>query len=211
MAGSSATMARAHSPTPGRRTVTISHRHKGRPFNRGTKGHGGHPNKLTGATTDGGCEFIRPHLSWCRPDEPRLNKRMAMIWPQPGAGYVGGMTQLMRSRDRGFRIAVAGCGYWGAKHVRVLHGLDDVEEVIVVDSCEDRARKLARSYKSASWHTALAPALAEADAVVVATPPSTHVAVALQAIEAGKHVLVEKPLAPTTRDARLLQTAAAAA
>lgn len=136
---------------------------------------------------------------------------MAMIWPQPGAGYVGGMTQLMRSRDRGFRIAVAGCGYWGSKHVRVLHGLDDVEEVIVVDSCEDRARKLARSYKSASWHTALAPALADADAVVVATPPSTHVAVALQAIEAGKHVLVEKPLAPTTRDARLLQTAAAAA
>ena len=58
---------------------------------------------------------------------------------------------------------------------------------------------------------ALGPALAEVDAVVVATPPSTHVAVALAAIEAGKHVLVEKPLAPTTAGVRLLQAAATAA
>ena len=93
------------------------------------------------------------------------------------------------------RIAVAGCGYWGSKHVRVLHSMDDVAEVVAVDSCADRARKLARGYKSASWHASLDPALADVDAVVVATPPSTHVAVALAAIEAGKHVLVEKPLA----------------
>jgi predicted dehydrogenase len=117
----------------------------------------------------------------------------------------------MKSRGGALRIAVVGCGYWGSKHVRVLHAMDDVAEVVVVDSCADRARKLARSYKSASWHTALAPALAEVDAVVVATPPSTHVPVALQAIEAGKHVLVEKPLAPTTAGVRLLQAAAGTA
>jgi len=108
-------------------------------------------------------------------------------------------------------VAVVGCGYWGSKHVRVLHATDGVEEVVVVDSREDRVRNLARSYKSAPWYTALGPALAEVDAVVVATPPSTHVAVALQAIEAGKHVLVEKPLAPTAAGARRLGCAASAA
>ena len=115
------------------------------------------------------------------------------------------------SEGRGFRVAVVGCGYWGSKHVRVLHATEGVEEVAVVDSREDRVRSLARSYKSAPWHTALGTALDEVDAVVVATPPSTHVAVALQAIEAGKHVLVEKPLAPTSEGARRLNSAASAA
>jgi predicted dehydrogenase len=109
------------------------------------------------------------------------------------------------------RVAVVGCGYWGSKHVRVLHAADGVGEVVLVDSREDRVRSLARSYKTAPWYGSLAPALARVDAVVVATPPSTHVAVALQAIEAGKHVLVEKPLAPTSEGARRLESAAAAA
>ncbi len=93
----------------------------------------------------------------------------------------------------------------------MLHAADGVEEVVLVDSREDRIRNLARSYKTAPWYNALAPALAHVDAVVVATPPSTHVAVALQAIEAGKHVLVEKPLAPTSEGARRLESAARAA
>jgi predicted dehydrogenase len=108
------------------------------------------------------------------------------------------------------RIAVVGCGYWGSKHVRVLHAAGAVDEVVLVDASEDRVRGLARTYK-APWHTSLAPALPGVDAVVVATPPSTHVPVALEAIEAGKHVLVEKPLAPNTDGARLLECAAAAA
>jgi predicted dehydrogenase len=115
------------------------------------------------------------------------------------------------SPARSFRIAVVGCGYWGSKHVRVLHATEGVEEVAIVDSREDRVRNLARNYKSAPGYTALGPALAEVDAVVVATPPSTHVAVALQAIEAGKHVLVEKPLAPTAMGAHRLGRAASAA
>src|SRR5690349_9496635 len=125
---------------------------------------------------------------------------------------VGALTKLpVYSKGRGFRIAVVGCGYWGSKHVRVLHATEGVEEVVIVDSREDRVHSLARSYRSTAWHTALGPALGEVDAVVVATPPSTHVAVALQAIEAGKHVLVEKPLAPTSAEVRQLESAASAA
>lgn len=91
----------------------------------------------------------------------------------------------------GFRIALVGCGYWGSKHARVLHSTERVAEVVLVDSGEDRLQNLARSYKTARCCSALQSALPHVDAVVVATPPRTHVPVALTAIQAGKHVLVE--------------------
>ena len=116
---------------------------------------------------------------------------------------------LRLSEQSGLRIAVVGCGYWGSKHVRVLQAIDDVEEVVLVDSTESRLLSLARSYKTAPCSTALRPVLPGVDAVVVATPPSTHVTVALEAIHAGKHVLVEKPLASTAAGARRLVAAAA--
>ncbi len=114
-------------------------------------------------------------------------------------------------RAGGCRVALAGCGYWGSKHVRVLQAADGVDELVLVDSREDRLRNLARSYKISRCYEALGPALEHVDAVVVATPPSTHVPLALAAIRAGKHVLVEKPLAPTSAGARALVAAASAA
>jgi len=113
------------------------------------------------------------------------------------------------SEKSGLRIAVVGCGYWGSKHVRVLQAIDEVEEVVLVDSTESRLLSLARSYRTAPCSTALRPVLPGVDAVIVATPPSSHVAVALEAIHAGKHVLVEKTLAPTAAGARRLMAAAA--
>lgn len=109
----------------------------------------------------------------------------------------------------GLRVAVVGCGYWGSKHVRVLHSTDGVDQVVLVDAHEVRLRNLARSYPNAPCFTSLRAALPHVDAIVVATPPTSHVPIALQAIEAGKHVLVEKPLAPTSAEARQLITAAA--
>lgn len=109
----------------------------------------------------------------------------------------------------GFRIALVGCGYWGSKHTRVLYSMERVAEVVLVDSREERVRNLAKGYKTERWYPALRPALPHVDAVIVASPPSTHVAVALAAIKAGKHVLVEKPLAPTSAGARALIAAAA--
>ena len=44
----------------------------------------------------------------------------------------------------GLRVAVVGCGYWGSKHVRVLHALDAVAEVAMVDSRADRLHNLVR-------------------------------------------------------------------
>jgi predicted dehydrogenase len=108
------------------------------------------------------------------------------------------------------RIGVVGCGYWGSKHTRVLHALDEVEQVVHVDGREDRLLSLARSFPNAPAFTTLQAALPHVSAVVIATPPTTHVPLALAAIEAGKHVLVEKPLATTSADARRLIAAAEA-
>ena len=95
----------------------------------------------------------------------------------------------------GLRVAVVGCGYWGSKHVRVLQSTEGVDQVVLVDARETRLQSLVRSYPNAPAFTSLEPALPHVDAVVVATPPTTHVPLALRAIAAGKHVLVEKPLA----------------
>jgi predicted dehydrogenase len=99
------------------------------------------------------------------------------------------------------RVAVVGCGYWGSKHVRILHGIPQVEQVIAVDSCEDRLLSLKYVFPDLEVHRALDPALAVADAVIIATPPKSHAPLALTALDAGKSVLVEKPLATSTAEA----------
>ena len=104
----------------------------------------------------------------------------------------------------GIRIGVIGCGYWGSKHVRVLHGLDGVAEVALIDERIGRLESFARSYPSDPGYTTLDAALPHVDAVIVATPPTSHVSLALKAMRAGKHVLVEKPLATTNVDAERL-------
>ena len=118
---------------------------------------------------------------------------------------------MQAPKTNGFRIAVVGCGYWGSKHARVLQAIDSVAEVVLVDQSADRLRKLARNYRSAPCYTELGKALPHVDAVIVATPPSTHVPVGLEAIAAGKHLLVEKPLAPAATGAHRLICAASAA
>lgn len=102
------------------------------------------------------------------------------------------------------RVAVVGCGYWGSKHLRVLQGLSEVDEVLAVDARADRRSALSKSFSGVRACADLDSALEATDAVVISTPPSTHVDLALRAIAAGKHVLVEKPLATTAAGARRL-------
>ena len=99
------------------------------------------------------------------------------------------------------RIAVVGCGYWGSKHVRVLHSIEAVEQVVAVDLRQERLRDLTRLFPAVKACERLEDALDEVDAVVVATPPETHSQCAMVAMHAGKSVLIEKPLATSTADA----------
>ena len=106
------------------------------------------------------------------------------------------------------RVGVVGVGYWGSKHVRVLNALERVSSVAVIDPRQERLDALTRTFPSIQAFTSLQAALPAVDGVIVATPPTTHVPIALAAIAAGKHVLVEKPLATTGHDAQRLIDAA---
>jgi predicted dehydrogenase len=102
------------------------------------------------------------------------------------------------------KIGVVGCGYWGAKHVRVLHTIPDVDRVVAIDRSPERLSSLQQAFRDLSTYPDLASALDQLDAVIIATPATTHATLALQALASGKSVLVEKPLATTTQDARRL-------
>src|SRR3954463_2152823 len=95
------------------------------------------------------------------------------------------------------RIAVVGCGYWGQN---LLRNFCELEEANVIMVCDFDSRSLTRAkrrYPSIEVTQSYAEVLSDprVDAVVLATPVSTHYPFAKQALQAGKHVLVEKPLA----------------
>ncbi|MDH3683254.1 MAG: Gfo/Idh/MocA family oxidoreductase [Acidimicrobiia bacterium] len=99
------------------------------------------------------------------------------------------------------RVGVVGCGYWGSNHVRVLSAMPSVAEVVLIDARTERLESVGRNYPRSLRRASLTAALDDVDAVVVATQPDAHFEVAAEAIAAGKHVLVEKPMATTKADA----------
>jgi predicted dehydrogenase len=109
-----------------------------------------------------------------------------------------------RSLGSGIRVAVVGCGYWGSKHVRVLSSLADVSQIVVVDPDQRACRAIAGAFPNVAVAADLEEALDRADAVIVASPPREHFPIALAALRAGCHVLVEKPLTTNIADARAL-------
>jgi predicted dehydrogenase len=111
------------------------------------------------------------------------------------------------------RLAVVGLGYWGPNLVRVLHELDDVDVGLVCDIDQLALRKICRRYPAVGLTTSLDRVLADAtvDAVVIATPVSTHYQLAAAALGRRKHVFVEKPLAASAGEAEQLLSEADAA
>lgn len=114
------------------------------------------------------------------------------------------------SNAKGF--AVIGSGLWGGLHARVYSEAEHARLVAVCDLNKDRADELASKVGTESY-TELDAMLAreDIDAVSIVTPDFAHTDIALAAIRAGKHVLVEKPLATTTADCRRIIDEAASA
>ena len=96
-------------------------------------------------------------------------------------------------------IAVVGAGYWGPNLVRNLMASPDWDLRWLCDLDTDRAERVAAPYSSVRVTGQLDDVLADpaVTAVAIATPARTHRDVALTALRAGRHVLVEKPLAAT--------------
>jgi predicted dehydrogenase len=109
------------------------------------------------------------------------------------------------------RIGVVGLGYWGPNLVRVLHDLPDVEVAWLCDSRADALAKVSRRYPAPAVTSRLVDLLddPDLDAIVLATPVSTHYKLAKTALASGKHVFVEKPLASSSAEAlELIELAA---
>jgi len=109
-------------------------------------------------------------------------------------------------------IAVLGCGYWGVNYVRVFNEIPETRVVVACDQRPERVREIAQRYPGIAVTTDVADALAMpgVDAVVVCTEATSHHRVARECFRAGKHVLIEKPIATTSQDAEDLIAAASA-
>ena len=91
-----------------------------------------------------------------------------------------------------FKVGVVGVGKMGEYHVGVLSEMREVDLVGVVDSDQERAKKISKQYKTRSYKN-YKDLFNEVDAVVVAVPTSLHYAIGKEFIEAGIHTLLEKP------------------
>ena len=108
------------------------------------------------------------------------------------------------------RVGVIGCGYWGPNLIRNFTHLKDSEVVVCADLEAARLEHMHSLYPhietTKDYRTMLSRD--DLDAIVVATPPATHHAIGLEALDAGKHLFVEKPLAISTAEcASLVSTA----
>jgi predicted dehydrogenase len=99
-------------------------------------------------------------------------------------------------------VAVVGCGAWGANHIRVFGSLPRSRVDAAVDPDDERLSRVRDLHATLRLERDVQAVLEDEtiDAVVVATPTSTHYELVRRALAAGKHVLAEKPLAQTVAE-----------
>ncbi|MCO6451624.1 MAG: Gfo/Idh/MocA family oxidoreductase [Caldilineales bacterium] len=107
------------------------------------------------------------------------------------------------------RIGQIGFGYWGPNLARNFRAIPACELSALCDASPDRLAMAGDLYRSATLYTSFDEMLAsEIDGVAIATPARSHYPLVMQALKAGKHVFVEKPLAMTTVEAaEMVETA----
>ncbi len=104
------------------------------------------------------------------------------------------------------KLAVIGCGHWGPNHIRVFNSLPYSRVGAVVDLDGERLGSVREAYPEIRCERDYRKVLEDPtfDAVVVATPVSTHYEIVRKSILAGKHVLCEKPLCEDSEQAQEL-------
>ncbi len=111
------------------------------------------------------------------------------------------------------RVGLIGLGYWGPNYARVVGELEDTTLVAACDAATDAFGVIRSRYPHVRTTVAASDVVEadDVDAVIVATPTSTHHELTLAALAAGKHVLCEKPLASSSAECDELIEAAASA
>src|SRR5947209_13496677 len=104
------------------------------------------------------------------------------------------------------KVGLIGYGYWGPNLLRNLHETDGVEVIRCVDLRPERRDAASKRYPTVQVSADVDEILSDPaiDAVVLATPVFTHHALAKRALEANKHILVEKPMTRTVKEAEEL-------
>lgn len=112
----------------------------------------------------------------------------------------------MTRQEQGGKLALVGLGYWGEKLLRNMATLLDQRDVVAVDVASERLQMLRSAYPGVTFRNSMDAALEddEVSAVIIATPVVTHARLALQALDAGRHVFIEKPLAASADEARAI-------
>ncbi len=109
------------------------------------------------------------------------------------------------------RVAIVGCGYWGPNLIRNFFSSPHFRVGAVIDKDPARLESVRAIYPSLPLSQDFSAALAaDIDLVVLATPPETHHALGMAALDAGKHLLIEKPMALESGHCRELNLRAAA-
>ncbi len=105
------------------------------------------------------------------------------------------------------KIGVIGCGHWGPNHIRIFSQLPDSEVLMCADLDLARLENIKRLFPHVSTTPHYKDLLAnkEIDAVCITTPTNTHYSLTKEALEAGKNVLCEKPLALTVKECEELR------
>jgi predicted dehydrogenase len=105
----------------------------------------------------------------------------------------------------GLRVGVIGCGYWGPNLIRNFISCPATDLVAACDASPARLEAVARAHGNIRPTTSIDELLdIPLDAVAIATPVSTHFPLAERCLEAGLHVMIEKPLAGNAREAQAL-------
>ena len=112
--------------------------------------------------------------------------------------------------ERSVGVAVVGLGYWGPNLVRNFHDVELADVRLICDQRSEQLEAIGRRYPAVRRTTSFDEVLADdtVDAVAIATPVGTHFDLASRALEAGKHVFVEKPLAASVAEAEALVVSA---
>lgn len=101
------------------------------------------------------------------------------------------------------KVAVVGTGYFGQRHLKILSQMEDVEIVGIADKDINKALQVASDF-GLKYSENFRDLLDKAETFFIVTPTKTHFEIAMELIEAGKNIFIEKPLTENPEDASIL-------